>query len=53
MEAFTSLFEKPCVSTNECTGTYNSHQVVEVDGKKEVVVVCSECKKTTSKYVAT
>jgi hypothetical protein len=52
MTAFTSLFEKPCISTNECTGTYNSHQVVEVDGKKEVVVVCSKCKKTTSKYLA-
>ena len=52
MEAFTSLFEKPCVSTNNCTGTYNTQQVVEVDGKSEVVVVCSECKKTTSKYVS-
>ena len=52
MTAFTSLFEKPCVSTNNCTGTYNTQQVVEVDGKSEVVVVCSECKKTTTKYVA-
>jgi len=52
MTAFTSLFEKPCVSTNQCTGTYNSQQVLEVDGKREVVVVCSKCKKTTSKYSA-
>lgn len=50
MAAFTSLFEKPCVSTTKCTGTYNSQQVVEVDGKREVVVICSKCKKTTSKY---
>ena len=52
MEAFTSLFEKPCVSTNNCTGTYSTQQVVEVDGKRDVVVVCSKCKKTTNKYVA-
>jgi len=52
MTAFTSLFEKPCVSTKKCTGTYNAQQVVEVDGKREVVVVCSKCKKTTSKYSA-
>jgi len=52
MTAFISLFEKPCVSTKKCTGIYNSQQVVEVDGKKEVVVVCSECKKTASKYLA-
>lgn len=51
MAAFTSLFEKPCVSTKECTGTYNSQQVVEIDGKREAVVVCSKCKKTSSKYV--
>ena len=52
MAAFTSLFEKPCVSTNNCKGIYTSQQVVEVDGKREVVVICSKCKKTTSKYVA-
>ena len=52
MAAFTSLFEKPCVSTKKCTGIYNSQQVVEVDGKRDVVVVCSKCKKTISKYVA-
>jgi hypothetical protein len=52
MAAFTSLFEKPCVSTNNCTGVYDAQQVVEIDGKREVVVICNKCKKTTSKYVA-
>ena len=50
--AHKNMFEKPCVSTKKCTGTYNSQQVVEVDGKRDVVVVCSKCKKTTSKYLA-
>ncbi len=52
MAAFTSLFEKPCVSTSNCKGIYNSQQVIEVDGKREVVVICNKCKKSTSKYVA-
>ena len=51
MAAFTSMFEKPCISTNKCKGIYKSQQVVEVNGKREVVVVCDKCKKTTSKYV--
>ena len=50
MAAFTSMFEKPCISTNKCTGTYNSQKVVETNGSREVVVVCSKCKKTISKF---
>ena len=48
--AHTSLFEKPCISNDNCEGKYDSQQVVEVNGKREVVVVCNVCKKTTSKY---
>ena len=52
MAAFISLFEKPCVSTPKCKGNYTTQQVVETDGKREVVVICDICKKSTSKYVA-
>ena len=50
MAAFTSMFEKPCISTNDCTGTYDVQQLVDIDGKKEIVVVCSKCKKSISKF---
>jgi hypothetical protein len=50
MTAFKSMFEKPCISTNKCTGIYNTQQVVETNGNREVIVVCSKCKKTISKF---
>jgi hypothetical protein len=50
MAVYTSMFEKPCISTNNCEGIYSIQQVVDTNGTKEVIVVCDKCKKTTSKY---
>jgi hypothetical protein len=50
MAVHTSMFEKPCISTSKCTGKYDTQQVVETNGSKEVIVKCSKCKKTISKF---
>ena len=49
--AHKSMFEQPCISTNKCKGIYDVQEVVETNGKRENIVVCSVCKKTISKYV--
>ncbi len=49
--AHKSMFEQPCVSTAKCKGIYDVQEVVETNGKREIVVVCNKCKKTISKFV--
>lgn len=50
MAVYSSMFEKPCISTTKCKGIYSIQEVVDTNGTKEVIVVCDKCKKTTSKY---
>jgi hypothetical protein len=49
--AYTSMLNKPCISTPGCNGSYNILNVLNQDTNPTVVVNCDTCNAQLDRYI--
>lgn len=49
--AYTSMHNKPCISTQDCQGKYIFLEVVTVDNQPVVKVRCNACNVSVDRYL--